>query len=645
MELTIQVNPHERTVRFREVSSLAAGDVCSVTLDGVRGADVPTLRLALYRDAASGSPVASCPSFSPVPGHSGLASGILRMDTLEMAGWFDAVLPDAESSDDGGPGERTADGAERAARTDGWLVVSDSSRTWAACRVPVILRPGAGTSGVVDPTSLSALVEGIVSAAMSDAAAAAVSEAMSGKADKAVPSAVGNLASLDASGNLSDSGVSPSGFAPASGIARAALAAAVQESLDKADSAVQPSSLFDGSQIKSSLLPSYVDDVLEYSALSGFPGSGETGKIYVARDTNKTYRWSGSRYVEIAASPVTSVNGQTGAVTLAIPAEQVNADWNATEGKAKILNKPDTFPPGSHVHGMGDVTGLVATLGGKANRSEMSVTPGTGADADKTTIQLKDGTSATVLTAHQDVSGKADTSVVNAALALKADADALPYALAVPGEWTVSGLSENETIYSGPTFTNSGESYYWRLVIIEDSVQKDFISDPWYDESHENDLSATFRYESRYIIATRASLPDHLADRAVNVVTVSETKMLTLPAEIPGRVRDFVVDMTVVGSQAVSFVLPGGTAPTWVGAQPSSQFAAGRHVISISELSGGFSYAEGLLDPSLYEVSSNKVTSLSAQSTDAQYPSAACVYALVGDVEAVLTAINGGVAS
>ena len=47
-------------------------------------------------------------------------------------------------------------------------------------------------------------------------------------------------------------------------------------------------------------------------------------------------------------------------------------------------------------------------LSGYALKSEMSVTPGTGTDADKTTIQLKTGTSATVLTAHQDISGKAD---------------------------------------------------------------------------------------------------------------------------------------------------------------------------------------------------------------------------------------------
>lgn len=54
--------------------------------------------------------------------------------------------------------------------------------------------------------------------------------------------------------------------------------------------------------IPTSQLPSYVDDVLEYAKLSGFPSPGETGKIYVAKDTNRTYRWSGTTYVEISKS-------------------------------------------------------------------------------------------------------------------------------------------------------------------------------------------------------------------------------------------------------------------------------------------------------------------------------------------------------
>ncbi len=55
-------------------------------------------------------------------------------------------------------------------------------------------------------------------------------------------------------------------------------------------------------KVPSAQLPSYVDDVLEYSALSAFPTQGESGKIYVAQDKNLTYRWSGSSYVEISKS-------------------------------------------------------------------------------------------------------------------------------------------------------------------------------------------------------------------------------------------------------------------------------------------------------------------------------------------------------
>lgn len=51
---------------------------------------------------------------------------------------------------------------------------------------------------------------------------------------------------------------------------------------------------------------------------------------------------------------------------------------------------------------------LTTSLDGKANKSEMSVVDGSGADADKTTITLKSGTSATVLKSHQDISGKVD---------------------------------------------------------------------------------------------------------------------------------------------------------------------------------------------------------------------------------------------
>ena len=55
-------------------------------------------------------------------------------------------------------------------------------------------------------------------------------------------------------------------------------------------------------KVLTSQLPSFVDDVIEAENFAVLPNEGETGKIYVTLDNNKTYRWSGSAYVEISAS-------------------------------------------------------------------------------------------------------------------------------------------------------------------------------------------------------------------------------------------------------------------------------------------------------------------------------------------------------
>ena len=54
----------------------------------------------------------------------------------------------------------------------------------------------------------------------------------------------------------------------------------------------------------------------EYANLAAFPLIGQAETIYVALDTNKTYRWSGSTYVEISPSEVISVNSKVGVVVL-----------------------------------------------------------------------------------------------------------------------------------------------------------------------------------------------------------------------------------------------------------------------------------------------------------------------------------------
>ena len=55
-------------------------------------------------------------------------------------------------------------------------------------------------------------------------------------------------------------------------------------------------------KIDAAYLPSYVSDILEYANLAAFPVTGQSGKIYVALDTNKVYRWSGSIYIEVSAN-------------------------------------------------------------------------------------------------------------------------------------------------------------------------------------------------------------------------------------------------------------------------------------------------------------------------------------------------------
>ena len=85
-------------------------------------------------------------------------------------------------------------------------------------------------------------------------------------------------------------------------------------------------SLDAGGKVPTAQLPSYVDDVLEYANFASLPVTGETGKIYVTIDTNKTYRWSGTAYVYITSGAVDSVDGQTGVVNLSSVYEPKNSN-------------------------------------------------------------------------------------------------------------------------------------------------------------------------------------------------------------------------------------------------------------------------------------------------------------------------------
>jgi hypothetical protein len=55
--------------------------------------------------------------------------------------------------------------------------------------------------------------------------------------------------------------------------------------------------------------------VVNYANLAAFPASGSLKTIYIAEDTNKTYRWTGSVYVEISATAASTWGAITGTLS------------------------------------------------------------------------------------------------------------------------------------------------------------------------------------------------------------------------------------------------------------------------------------------------------------------------------------------
>ena len=118
-------------------------------------------------------------------------------------------------------------------------------------------------------------------------------------------------------------------------------------------------------KVPTAQLPSYVDDVIEGANLAAFPGTGETGKIYVALDTNKAYRWSGSVYVEISAAPGSTDSVVEGSINLYFTAARAQAAVTTITGNAGTATKLATART---ISLSGDATGSTS-FDGSANVS------------------------------------------------------------------------------------------------------------------------------------------------------------------------------------------------------------------------------------------------------------------------------------
>ena len=151
-------------------------------------------------------------------------------------------------------------------------------------------------------------------------------------------------------------------------------------------------------KVSSSQLPAFVDDVLEYANLAAFPQEGENGKIYVALDTNRTYRWSGSTYTEISASIVigtttgTALDGKIGTDHI----NNTNNPHSVTKSQLGLGNVDNTSDLNKPIS-----TATQTALNAKYEKPSSGI-PKTDLASDvQTSLGKAD-------TAIQDISGKAD---------------------------------------------------------------------------------------------------------------------------------------------------------------------------------------------------------------------------------------------
>jgi hypothetical protein len=195
-----------------------------------------------------------------------------------------------------------------------------------------------------------------------------------------------------------------------------------------ANSGVAP--LNGSGKIDATYLPSYVDDVEEYADLASFPATGESGKIYVALDNNKTYRWSGSTYIEISPSEVNSVNGETGIVVLdSDDISEGASNLYFTDARARSASVQDQITDGV-TDTAPSQNAVFDALAGKLNIADFG-TEFDSALATKSTDDLAEGTSNLYFTDGRAQSAVVSSTITNGVVDKAPSEDAVYDALAL----------------------------------------------------------------------------------------------------------------------------------------------------------------------------------------------------------------------
>ena len=132
--------------------------------------------------------------------------------------------------------------------------------------------------------------------------------------------------------------------------------------------------------ISSQYIPASIDEIIEASSKSAFPTTGESAKIYVALDTNLTYRWGGSAYVEI--SPSIAIG--TTANTAAAGNHTHNAATTETNGFMSATDKAKLDGIAANANNYTLPTASTDTLGGIKVGTNLSISNGVLSATDTT---------------------------------------------------------------------------------------------------------------------------------------------------------------------------------------------------------------------------------------------------------------------
>lgn len=265
-----------------------------------------------------------------------------------------------------------------------------------------IPRGDAGATGPANTLSIGTVTTG--------AAGTSASASISGTAPNQTLSLTIPRGDTGSAGSTSWSAITgkPTTFPPSGHTHAIADVTGLQASLDAKQAVGTYATLVNGT-IPSSQLPSFVDDVIDVGA--ALPATGETGKIYFissGANANKTYRWSGSSFVEIVGSPSS---------TDAVPEGSLNLYFTSARAVAAVQSQLDGKASLSHTHTIAQVTNLQSSLDGKAALSH------THSIADVTSLQSTLDSKAALSHAHtisqvtglqSAIDGKASTSHVHA---------------------------------------------------------------------------------------------------------------------------------------------------------------------------------------------------------------------------------------